>query len=320
MVHGAPVGVEPRLTKRVLAVLAVAVAAIVVGLAVGVVVRSDDDGTGAAPEARFDGGALDVRTRVLPSVHSFGEPIVAEVDVRLNTAIVDPKRLRLQLDFEPYERTDVPSVQRAASGQDLRITYRYRLRCLAEGCDPSGALGAVDFPTGRVRYFYLADPTGRGGVTEVDWPDVTVTGRVAAPAVTKIEWRAEQGTLAAVTYRSGPKLTAIVLLVLAVALAGAAAALAWLTWGRRRQTVDDSEATSRTPLELVLEAARAAALNGDLPRRRRALESVARELGDIGLVELAVDARKLAWSPADASSADVDELARRSEIAAGGAS
>lgn len=304
------------MTRRALAVLAVAVAAVVVGLALGVVVRGDAEETGAAPGARFDGGALVVRTRVLPSVHAFGEPIVAEVDVRVDTTIIDPKRLQLNLDFDPYERTEVPSVRRAVSGNDLRLTYRYRLRCLGEGCDPSGVLGAVEFPTGRVRYHFLADPSGRGAFAEVDWPGVTVTGRVAAPAVTRIEWRAEQETLAAVTYRSGPRLTAILLLLLAVALAGAAAVLAWMTWGRRRETAIVSEGTSRTPLEIVLEAARAAALNGDLPWRRRALESVARELGDIGLVELAEDARTLAWSPADATSADVDELARRSEVAA----
>ncbi len=304
--------------RRALAVLAVAVAAVVVGLAVGVLVRGDAEETGVATGDRFlGGGAVDVRTRVLPSVHAFGEPIVAEVDVRVDTTIVDPDRVRLNLDFDPYERTEVPSVRRAVSGKYLRLTYRYRLRCLSEGCDPSGALGAVDFPTGRVRFNYRDDPTGRGASSQVDWPSVTVTGRVAAPAVTSIEWRAEQATLAPVTYRSGPRLTAILLLLLAVALAGTAAAVAWVTWGRRRETaIESDELTSRTTLQIVLEAARAAAVNGDLPLRRRALESVARELGSIGLVELAADARTLAWSPADATSADVDELARRSEVAA----
>ena len=219
------------MTRRVFAILAVSVAAVVVGLAFGVVVRGDTEETSAAPGDRFDGGALDVRTRVLPSVHSFGEPIVAEVDVRVDTTIIDPDRVRLSLDFDPYERTDVPTVERAVSGKNLLLTYRYSLRCLGEGCDPSGALGAVDFPTGRVRFYYLADPTGRGGRSEVDWPEVTVTGRVAAPAVTGIEWRADQQTLVPVTYRSRPRLTAIVLLLLAVALAGTAALLALMTWG-----------------------------------------------------------------------------------------
>ena len=300
--------------------LAVAFATAVVGLAVGVVLRSYADETVAPPGTRVDGGALDVRTRLLPSVHSFGEPIVAEVDVRVDTTIVNPERFRLDLDFDPYELIGAPSVQRAVSGKHLRLIHRYRLRCLGEGCDPSGTLGAVKFQTGRVRYYFLADPTGRGAFSEVDWPALTVTGRVAAPAVTNIEWRAQQEALPAVTYRSGPRLTAIVLLLFAVALAAAAAALAWITWFRRRDTAVVSEGPSRTPLEAVLEAARAASLNGDLPRRRRALESVARELGEIGLVELAADARTLAWSPADATSAEVDELARRSEVAAGKAS
>jgi hypothetical protein len=318
VVNRAPVGVESSLTRLALAVLAVAAAA--AGVAIGVVLRGDAEKNASAPGTRFDGGALDVRTRLVPSVHSFGEPIVAEVDVRVDTTIVNPERFRLDLDFDPYELIEAPSVQRAMSGKHLRLRHRYRLRCLGEGCDPSGTLGAVKFQTGRVRYYFLADPTGRGAFSEVDWPALTVTGRVAASAVTNIEWRAQQDDLPAVTYRSGPRLTAIVLLLFAVALAATAAALAWMTWGRRRETAVVSEGPSRTPLEAVLEAARAAALNGDLPRRRRALESVARELGQIGLVELAADARTLAWSPADVTSAEVDEFARRSEAAVGKAS
>jgi hypothetical protein len=87
--------------------------------------------------------------------------------------------------------------------------------------------------------------------------------------------------------------------------------------GDRLEAQDDEAA--RTPLAVVLEAARAAAANGDLPRRRRALESVARELGRIDLVELAADARTLAWSPREATRDDVEELARRAELAAGSA-
>jgi hypothetical protein len=51
-----------------------------------------------------------------------------------------------------------------------------------------------------------------------------------------------------------------------------------------------------------------------VPKRRRALESVARELRSAGFDDLAVEARTLAWSPEEATSTDVEQLARRAEL------
>jgi len=299
---------------RVFALLGVVAATVVVGLALGVLLQGDGKNAAVPAALPTDQSTLRVVASTEPGVQSFGEPIVAKVEVSFNASVVDPDRIRPEQDFSPYERAGAPTVERVNAGKTARITFSYPLRCLGEGCEPTKLSGVLVFPQGRVRYFFNSDPSGRGSYSTIDWPGFTVTGRVSDQSVADIAWRADRSELAAITYRSEPRTLAILALALATTLAAGAAILAWLLWGRRRETdrlVDDE---SRTPLSLLLEAARVSALNGDLPRRRRALESVARELGRVGFADLAADARTLAWSPRDATSADVEELARRSEL------
>ena len=303
--------------RRAVAFAAFAAAAVVVGLAVGVLARGDGEepaplGAGV-PLTTQDPVA--VSSRVEPDGAFFGQPVVARVDVQVDTRQVDPARVRVDVVFDPYTAAGPRTVERIDSGRTTRLTFRYPLRCLAEGCDPASDRGLVEFETGRVSYTYrdVSREDRRLG-EEIDWAPFVVTGRVGQDAVRDIRWRAEQSPLAAVTYRVEPRTTAIVLLALAVALAALAAALAWVVWGRRRGSEADAEATAQAPLALVLAAARAAARNGDVPKRRRALESVARELRSAGFDDLAVEARTLAWSPEEATSADVEQLARRAEL------
>lgn len=304
--------------RNALAYLALAAAAIVVGLAVAVLVRGDGEAPVGDATVPLTQDPLRVASQVQPNGAFFAQPVEARVDVQLDTTQVDPARVRVQVEFDPYVADGAPSVERVESGRTLRLTYRYPLRCLAQGCDPAEERGLVDFPTGRVIYAYQGDVRRRPLAEEIDWEPFIVTGRVSGTAVRDIEWRASESSLEAVTFRSAPRATAFVLLALAALLAAGAAAIAWKLWGGRRSAEADGDDASRTPLAVVLEAARVAAANGDLPRRRRALESVARELGRIELVELAADARTLAWSPREATRDDVEELARRAEVAAEG--
>ena len=299
--------------QRALAFAAFAAAAVVIGLAVGVLARGDGDERAGAP-APLTRDPISVTAQVEPDGAFFGQPVVARIDVHLDATVVDPDRVRPQLDFAPYTAAGPTTVERVTSGHLSRITYRYPLRCLAEGCDPAADQGLVDFESGRVFYVYQGERRGRVLAEEFDWAPFVVTGRVAQNAVRDIRWRASQSSLAAVTYRAEPRATATVLLALAVVLAALAAAVAWLQWGRRRREELGAEVAEQTPLALVLAAARAAAGNGDVPKRRRALESVARELRRAGLVHLAVDARTLAWSPQPATSEEVESLARRTEL------
>jgi hypothetical protein len=299
--------------RRAVPFLAFAIAAAIVGLAIAVLVRSDS----AEPVGRraLTQDPVQVSSHVEPDGSFFGDPIVAQVDVQLDATVVNPDRVSVEAEFTPYRPNGPTTVERVDSGQTTRLTYRYPLRCLAEGCDPATATGVVDFPTGTVEYSYIGDRPGRRLGEEIDWTPFLVTGRVGATATRDIRWRASEESVAPVTYRAEPRTTAISLLALAVALAAAAAALAWLVWGRGRDAESDAAVESQSPLALVLAAARAAATNGDVPRRRRALESVARELRAVGLPELAVEARTLAWAPRPASADEVEELARRTENA-----
>jgi hypothetical protein len=300
--------------RRAVAFAAFAAAAVVVGLAVGVLARGDgEEPLGAGVPLTQDPVA--VASRVEPDGAFFGQPVVARVDVQVDATQVDPARVRVDAVFDPYTAAGPRTVERVDSGGTTRLTFRYPLRCLGEGCDPASDRGLVEFEPGRVSYLYRdASRQDRRLGEEIDWAPFVVTGRVGQDAVRDIRWRAEQSPLAAVTYRVEPRTTGIVLLALSVALAALAAALAWLVWGRRRGSEADSEAMAQAPLALVLAAARAAARNGDVPKRRRALESVARELRSAGFGDLAVEARTLAWSPQEATSADVEQLARRAEL------
>ncbi|HWN23152.1 MAG TPA: hypothetical protein VNP93_14345 [Gaiellaceae bacterium] len=304
--------------RRALAYLALGAAAVVVGLAVAVLVRGDSEEPVDAAALPLTQDPVRVTSRVEPTGAFFAQPVEARIDVQLDTTQVNPARVRISAEFDPYVADGPPTVERIDSGRTTRLTYRYPLRCLEQGCDPSEERGLVDFPTGRVVYTYQGDASGRPRVEEIDWAPFIVTGRVRETAVRDIEWRASESSLATVTYRSGPRTAAIVLLVLAALLSAGAAGIAWKLWGGRSGAEAEGDELERTPLAVVLEAARAAAANGDLPRRRRALESVARELGRIDLVELAADARTLAWSPRVATSDDVEELAQRAELAAEG--
>ena len=300
--------------RRAAAFVAVAAALAVIGIAVGVALRGDSAGEARVPQPQ---DPVLVQTRFEPDGHLFGQPITAVVEARLDSRVIDVDRIDLDPDFAPYDKAGPRTVERTDHGGITTITYRYPLRCLAEGCEPVAAQGVVQLEQSRLAYRFLASVDNRPSGETIDWRPFLVSGRVGERAILDIAWRAPEAQLAAVEYRVPPRRTAIALLVLAALLAAGAAALAWRLWGAAPERETGVEEDTRTPLEVALEAARAAAGNGDVPRRRRALESVARELGRVGLDDLAADARALAWSPRDATRDEVEELARRSEFAAG---
>jgi hypothetical protein len=295
------------------AVVAVQVAAaVLVGLAIKelwVAARGGGD-TVPAP-AR----AVEVTSRIEPDVVAFGTPVVATADVVADTTVVDPGSIRLQVDFSPYDVAGEPVVERHAEGRTAHVVFRYTLRCLREGCEPSGARGIARFESGLVRYRFNDNPgTGRD---IVDWPPVIVASRVAAADVEAIRWRASETELPAVTTRFGPTSLAIALLVGALALLAGAVWLGRRLWHVPPTPEETAPRDTRPPLERALQLARTEVANGAaVPDRRRALELVARELDAVGLAGLADEARELAWSPRASSLEEVESLARRVEDAA----
>ena len=218
----------------------------------------------------------------------------------------------MQADFAPYEpvgRADgrAPRLRRHGRGH-----LSLRLQCLEEGCDTSGNRGLAEFETGRVAYRFRTG--GNDAFGTLDWPPSRSRAASRRTTSSDIRWRAAETSLPDPSYRADPKQLAALLLVLAALLAGGAFLLARRLWW----APDDSAALvaaepSATPLQRALALARDASLNGDVPRRRRALERVARELGAVNRPELADEARVLAWSQAGSTEAEVESLAQRAE-------
>lgn len=303
--------------RRLLLTLAVVVGvAILVGAATLLLDARNDDGTTAASRPRASVSVVSATVR--PAAHHFGEPVVAELVVVADKSLVDPSTVRVNPDFTPYEPIGPRSVERTENATSVAWRIRFPLRCLREGCAPDGARRTIELPGAGVLYQFRSQ--GRGTAI-VDWPSFEVTARVPDTALAPQNWRANVTSLPAVTYeRSATTLTVGLLLgSLAFALLGIGLVW-WLT--RPKEALEDEvaveEAETLTPLERALQLAREAALDGDSPDRRKALERVARELGARGLPDLADRARALAWASGPANAVAVEELARDAHAATNG--
>ncbi len=303
------------MTARRVALIGVQVVlAILVGLGIRELwlARSGDDGPATrAPET------LAVQARVTPDVHTFGDPVVATIEVVADAGFVRADTLRVDADFAPYESDGDPAVERSVVDGVARVVFTYPLRCLREGCDAASARGVAQLPPALVRYRFVE---GAGpGRRAVDWPPFEVASRVAADDLEALRWRASDSVLPAVTTRVSPVGLALALVALAIVLAGAAVWLARRLWHTPAETPAEETGVERTRLERALDLALAGPGNGaSATDRRQTLERLARELADVGQDGLAEDTRALAWSPAAASRDDVDRLARRVTEATGG--
>ena len=304
--------------RRAFVVLAVIAALAVVGAGIGLVLQArDGDGVGAVPQPRASVAV--VNAAIQPSVAHFGEPVVADLTVVANKALVDPETVRVRADFTPYAPTGQREVERTENASAVRFRYRFTLRCLDEECAPDTDRKVIDLPGAGV--FYRFRSAQGQGTAIVDWPEFEVTARVPVESLSAERWRADASTLPAVSFSRSPG-------TVAAGLVGASALLAllgvWLIW--RLLRVDEVEAADEveapearaTPLERALQLAREASLDGDSPERRKAFERVARELGARGLGDLADRARALAWSSGTPSAVVVDELEREALAATNG--
>jgi hypothetical protein len=302
-----------RRLPLVLAIVA-AVGIVVLGAALIIAARGDDAGV-SRPRA----SVAVVGAGVQPSAHAFGDPVVAELVLDVDPAVVDPDTIRIPTEFSPYEPAGPTRVERTETGGTVRLRYRYPLVCLGEGCSPEGSRRVFEFPLGNVVYRFRATP-GRATAI-VDWQPFTVTSRVGEQALADRGWRADVTTLPDVSYRLTPETLAALLFAGSITFAGLAVALAWWRLRPRRRQVEEAElepVRRLTPLERAFALAREAARNGDSPDRRRALERVARELGSRGHRDLADRARDLAWAAGAANPAAIEELADEAKVLGNG--
>lgn len=271
-----------------------------------------------------------VRGEMIPGVHLFGEPVVARIDVILNREKVDPDDVRLQTNFEPYERVGETEEQRRDIGDFTVIRYTTELNCLNERCIPRTAAGETTvsqlpglppFLPGQQRdekvkfefppTLLTADAAPKDrtlgrivwsplrSLSRINWYDSSVVGQ-GFPFVTTV------APLPEPDYRISPTLLGLGLLALALALL---ALPVWFVWDRRRRRAvpNGVRAAPLSPLERALQLVEWASRRPSVDERREALEVLAFEIGtEDG--QAAERARKHGWSPPTPEPEQMTEL------------
>jgi hypothetical protein len=291
-----------RRSAIVLGVGAVALGAV---LAVALVERQ--------PSVSLGGRRLmSVRTSISPRSAGFGDPLVAVVDLLFDRRRVDPrtKSIRIDAPFEPYEQVGSPVVLRTSVGSLVRLRYRYLIDCLGPRCVASGERREFDLPP--VRVFYNLKEIRSRANDSADWPPIEVGSRVSEFAVAGARWRASLDPPIA-SYRISPGMLGFLLAAAAALLVVAAGGLGYKLLAPTAEPELVPTGPEAPPLERALAGVRGAFSNGAVAEQRKALEALARELGRVEREDLAVRARRLAWSPGRPPAAEVERLAKEAE-------
>lgn len=250
------------------------------------------------------GAPIRVRSLLTPRAVLFGDTLTAQIEVASDAHRVDPSSVRIETRFGPYRAVARPTVRRREIRGADYLSWTATLFCLELECVPAGE-GQTRVRLGPARVTYALDEDGvsTARTIVVRWPPVLVHSRVDAAELAARDprgeppWRADLGSLPAVTYRASPTLLAALLFGLGAILVGSALALlspVLLPLLRRRR---DEDGPRLPPLEQALELLERGGGSADaLQERREALELVAVELARRGEHELELAARRLAWS------------------------
>jgi hypothetical protein len=284
--------------------VALALAALAVGAIVGVLALARRESDTPQP-SRFD-RTLAIRTSLEPSVHLFGDPVTAHVDLRFDGRRVRPETVSLDTLFRPYEQVGPERRERRDVGDTVHLRISYPLQCLGRPCSPGAPRRQIRFPPIRVMYV-LRDVRARATDT-AEWPPVDVTSRLGAFDIQEARWRADLEP-PPVGYRASPGRLAAGLGGSALLLALAGSLLAWRLLERRAdEEADEAPVETRPPLERILEHVGLVSANGAAPERRRALERLARELDRAGQPALSARTRQLAWAPGHPEPTEIQRL------------
>jgi hypothetical protein len=272
-----------------------------------------------------------VRGEITPSVHLFGEPVVARIDVVLNREKVDPADVQLKTNFEPYEPVGETEEIRRDIGDFTLIRYTMTLGCLNERCIPRTAAGETTvsqlpglppFLPGqqrdeKVKFEFPpallvanAEPKDRTlgrvvwsplrSLSRINWDDSSVVGQ-GFPFVATVTPLPEPD------YRISPTVLGIGLLALAAALLAIPVGLV-VARSRRRARHDVGAGPALSPLERALRLVEWASRRPSVDERREALEALAYELGNEEAAPTADRARKQGWSPPTPEPEQMTEL------------
>ncbi len=235
---------------------------------------------------------LAARTQLTPTAAFFGDPIVAQVAVDLDSRVVDPGSVRVDPSFAPYVESAAPTVDRSSVGRDETVVYSYTIQCVSDGCLPVGGPRTVRFPPVVV----TATAAGRPVRTTAAWPAATVSSRLSKADLSTSRPRFRHSSpLPPPVYGVSPGGLALALTVVGGLLGAAAVVLLGIELAallrRRRASLAEP-----TPLEAALAFVRDSAGRRDAADRRKALELLAEALEGEGNATLADAAERVAWA------------------------
>jgi hypothetical protein len=261
----------------------------------------------APPSAHAAVGIVRAETSLPSGPYRFGEAIRADLDVLVNTKLVDPDGVRADVSFAPY---DVLSAKRSTlhDGHVTRVRFRYLLQCASLACTlaPGKLQRQITFPAATLAY---ADREGKKRSAKVFWQPTVLVTRVSDPLSrpqTATQARQEipsdpllrlpvSVTSAPPSYRIQPLTLGLVLLAAAIAALVAAVLVARPLLALLRGA--EAAAPRLSPLEQAVVAVESAGQHEPgSPDHREALALLARQLRRANLNELVNGARKLAWS------------------------
>jgi len=263
---------------------------------------------------------LKVYASMTPLVHTFGDPITAQVAVVADRKWVAPSNVRTIVHFAPYEPAGPPTVVRTSNGRLLQITWTWKLRCLTVECLPvmkkSDLAHIFHFSPAHVEYL---SPQGEVRyATDARFPHIAVLSElspfeVAALQHQSLSWYYQLTPLPSPRYRVSPGLAFWLAVALAAVLGAAGLVIAgrWaLPFLPARAAPSPTRASS---LERALTLFFWARAHNDETLQRKALERVADEL-PFDVHDLSETARALAWSPETPEEEDVEEISERAGI------
>jgi hypothetical protein len=242
-----------------------------------------------------------VNATLAPDQHLFGDPVRARVELIIDSSRIDPDTVRLRASFAPYRPLRPVERSETAAGNVTRLRFDYQLACLGYRCRP---LGQRRFELRNATVEYRSRGRDAVQTEEIDWPALSVTGRISRTRFWEAQLRSEFREVGQPTYRFAPRTVAIVALALAVIFGAGALILILrlLPLGRIAERLGLKTVDRRSSLERALARVHETS-TADRPHEgRRALERLAQELRRERNPQLAGAASQLAWSrefPAD---------------------
>jgi hypothetical protein len=275
-------------------------------------------------------------------VHLFAEPVEARVRVIVDSTELDPNRLRVQTNFQPYELVGTMEQSRRTIGDVVELEYVAILRCLRADClapryqtvlgEQEGgrperftfrfppAKTLLEHPNGRTELLLERPFSALEGVSRVNTAQLEAVDPLADPGL--VDPSAASAYTASIeppslTYRVSPRAVAGAALALAVSLL---LFPAWLV-GRgvlaRWRAARVPRALSRGDRALLLVEWANRQQDG-VEDRRRALEALADVLDESGAEPLAETARTVAWEEQVPDPTRAGELASDARSILGG--